>query len=324
MDRRAFLAMFLGSSLAAPRAVAAQPAGRVYRIGVLTERTRDSVYEERVQAAFQRQGYVEGQNAAFEFQWAAERFEMLPSLAEELVRLKVDIIMTGSTPPAVAAKRATTTIPIVTVSSDPIGAGLVASLSRPGSNVTGVFLPQVDLAAKRLQLLREMVPNLNVVTIVWNPLNEAAHSQFKATEIAARTLGVTAHSAEMRRRGDLEEVFRSIASARSRGFVVMQDPVTLNAATPLAEYAAKYRLPGSHAYRTFAESGGLMSYGNNLLDTFEASAAYAHKMLRGARPADLPMEQPTKFELVINLKTARAIGLILPQSLVQRADEVIR
>lgn len=314
----------LSSGVVADRlGASAQQAERLHRIGVLTELTHDPSFEQRVRTAFRQHGYVEGRTAAFEFRWASERFETLSALAEELVRLKVDIIMTGSTPPAVAARRATSQIPIITVSADPVGAGLATSLARPGGNVTGLFLPLPELAAKRLQLLREVVPELDIVAIVWNPLNRTAESQFKAAEAAAKAMGVATKSVEMRQQGDVDTVFRTIAATPARGFVVMQDPVTLGAAAAIARLASKYRLPGSHVYRDFVDAGGLMSYGVNLIGTFEASAAYAHRVLSGARPADLPMEQPSRMEFAINVKTAKALGLTMPSPLLLRADHVI-
>lgn len=308
---------------ASPLAPEAQQAGKVYRIGILSELTRSATTENRWRTLFRQRGYVEGQNAVFEFRYAGERFERLAALADELVRLKVDIIMTGSTPPAVAAKRATPAIPIITMSADPIGAGLVASLARPSGNVTGVFVPLFELGAKRLQLLREIVPDLDSVAIVWNPLNETAHVQLRHVESAAKALGVATQAIEMRGQADLDRVAKAITARRVRGLIVMQDPVTLRVAAHIGELAAKHRLPGSHAYREFADAGGLMSYGVSLSGLFEAAVEYADTVLRGTPPGDLPMEQPMRYELVINLKMAKALGLKIPPSVLVRADQVI-
>ena len=319
------------SVILAPLAAEGQQAGKVYRIGILSELTQTATVvgepravlaEDAWRTPFRQRGYVEGQNTVFEFRYAGERFERLPALAEELVRLKVDI-MTNSTPPAGAAKRVTTTIPIITMSADPIGAGLVASLARPSGNVTGVFVPLSDLGAKLLQLLRETLPNLDNVAILWNPLNQTALVQLRHVESAAKTMGVVTHAIEIRGQADLDRVSTAIIAKRIRGLIVMQDPVTLRAAPHIAELAAKHRLPGSHAYREFTDAGGLMSYGLNLRGLFEAAVEYADKVLRGARPADLPMEQPTRYEFVINLKTAKALGLKIPESVLVRADQVI-
>ena len=332
MDRRAFVSTVALGLLAAPVAAEGQPAGKVYRIGILSELAQTTTVtsgpravltEDAWRIPFRQRGYIEGQNAVFEFRHAGERFERLPALVEELVRLKVDIIMTNSTPPAVAAKRVTTTIPIITISADPIGAGLVATLARPSGNVTGVFVPLSELGAKRLQLLREIVPDLDSVAVLWNPLNQTAHVQLRHAESAAKTMGIATHALEMRGQEDLDRVFKAIIAKRARGLIVIQDPVTLRAAAPIAELAARHRLPGSYAYREFADAGGLMSYGFSLPGLFEAAVGYADKVLRGARPADLPMEQPVRHEFVINIETANALGLTIPQSLLLRANQVI-
>jgi putative ABC transport system substrate-binding protein len=300
----------------------AQSTKRAHRIGILSDVSPPRT-EQRWLGFFRERGYVKGQNAIFEFRSAEERFERLPALADELVRLKVDIIMTVSTPPAVAAKRVTQTIPIITVSADPVGAGLVASLARPGGNVTGIFLPLVELGAKRLQLLRDAVPELDSVAVVWNPLNEPARGQLRAVANAAQAMGIAARPIELRDQADLDRVFQAISAARVRGLIVVQDPMTLRAAARIGRLAAKHRLPSSHAYREFPHAGGLMSYGPSNDGLWAAAVDYADKILRGTPPGDLPMEQPTRYELVINLKTARALGLQIPRSLLLRADQVI-
>ena len=310
----------------------AQPARKMYRIGVLSELAptitaaggpRPLFGEDTWRTAFRHRGYVEGQNTHFEFRHAGERFEALPALADELVHAKVDIILTATTPSAVAAKRATATIPIITISADPIGANLVISLARPGANVTGLFVPWSDLSAKGLQLLREAVPDLDKVAILWNPLNQTAHVGSRSVESAAKTMGVTTHRIEMRGHEDLDQISKAIITTRVRGLIVVLDLVTVRAAPSIAQLAAKHRLPGFHAYREFADAGGLMSYGFTEPGIAAAAVEYADKVLRGTRPADLPMEQPMRNEFVINLKTAKTLGLKISPSLLARASHVI-
>jgi putative ABC transport system substrate-binding protein len=245
---------------------------------VLFEVSRSPRTEDLWRAAFRHGGYVEGQNAIFEWRYAGERFESLPALAEELVRLKVDVILTGSTPPAVAAKRATSIIPIITMSADPIGAGLASSLARPGGNVTGVFIPLADLGAKRLQLLRETVPDLDSVAILGNPLNETVRVQLTAAENASKAMGIAAHVVEMRGQPDLDQVFTAIRAKRVRGLMVIQDPVTLRAGRDIAKLAARHRLPTTYPYREPVDAGGLMSYGPSNAGLREAAVGYADRV----------------------------------------------
>jgi putative ABC transport system substrate-binding protein len=300
----------------------AQDAARVYRIGVLTELSEQRA--ELWRDVLQKRGYLEGQNAIFVFRAAEEKFDLLPKLATELIQERVDIILTYSTPPAVIAKRVTTTIPIVTISSDPVGAGLVRSLASPGGNVTGVFVPLTELAAKRLQLLKEAVPGLGSVGILWNPNNPPARLQAEAAEAAARSLGIRTHFLEARTHGDLNGVVEILSARRVGGLVVMQDPIMFAASRDLAALCTRHRVPASHAYREFVDAGGLMSYGFTMTGLFEAAAEYADRILKGAKASDLPMEQPTRFEMVINLRTAKALRLEVPESLLVRADEVLR
>ena len=301
----------------------AQSEGRTYRIGILTE-TRAENIRKYWQDALGELGYIEGKNATFEVRGAAEEFALLPKLATELVQSKVDIILTASTPPAVAAKQVTSTIPIVTLSADPVGAGLVRSLAHPGGNVTGVYVPVVDMAPKRLQLLKEAVPGLTSIAIIWNPLNPTARLQAKATEDAAHALRLTTFSVEVANNTNLDDALQLLRAKRPGGLIVMQDPVFLVAARKLAEFAIQNHLPAFHPYRAFAEAGGFMSYGINLKALLEAGAVYADKILKGAKPADLPMEQPSRYEFVINLKTAKQLGITIPESILLRADELIR
>jgi putative ABC transport system substrate-binding protein len=319
-----FANLILAAALAAaPGAAQAQSEAKVYRIGILTE-LRVEDLQRRWQDALRERGYIEGKNAIFEVRAAGEKFDLLPKLATELVQEKVDIILTSSTPPAVAAKQVTSTIPIVTLSADPIGAGLVRSLAHPGGNVTGVYVPVVDMAAKRLQLLKEAVPGLTSIAILWNPRNSTAQLQAKATEAVAQSLRLTTFSVEVANQSDLDGALQLLHAKRPTGFIVMQDPVMFTAAKKLAEFAIKNQLPAFHPYRVFADAGGLMSYGVSLKGLLELGAIYADKVLKGAKPADLPMEQPSRYEFVVNLKTARALGITIPESILLRADEVIR
>ena len=310
----------------------AEQAKKMHRIGVLSELAptagatggpRPLFGEDTWRTAFRHRGYVEGQNVLFEFRHAGERFERLPELAEDLVRAKVDVIIAVTTPTALAAKRVTGNIPIIAVSADPISANLVASLARPGGNVTGLFVPWPDLSAKGLQLLRDAVPDLDKVAILWNPLNQTAHVGSQSVENAAKTMGIGTQRIEMRRQEDLDQISKMITATRVRGLIVVLDLVTVRAAPSIAQLAAKHRLPGFHAYREFAEAGGLMSYGFTEPGLADATVEYADKVLRGARPADLPMEQPMRNEFVLNLKTAKTLGLKISPSLLARASHVI-
>ena len=297
---------------------------KVHRVGVLSDTARREATESRWRNALRQPGYVEGENLALVFAWADERFERYPGLVAELIRSNVEIILTISTPAAMAAKQVTTTIPIVTMSAEPVAAGLVASLARPGGNVTGVFVQHADMAAKRLQLLKEIVPGLDSVAIVSNPGNSGTVAQENRAKAAARELGITAHTFALRTRADVEPVMAEIVAKRAPGLVVMQDPIVCAAVGKLAALAAKHRLPAAYPYTEFADAGGLISYGLSLSGMFEMAADFADKLLKGAKPSELPMRQPAKTEMVINLRTAKAMGITIPQGVLNRADEVIQ
>lgn len=321
-----FANLILAAALVAASG-AAQPQSepKVYRIGILSElRVEDQ--GRNWQDALRERGYIEGRNAIFEVREAGEKYDLLPKLATELVQSKVDIILASGTPSAVAAKQVTSTIPIVILSGDPIGAGLVGSLAHPGGNVTGVYVPNVDIAAKRLQLLKEAVPRLTSVAILWNPRNPAAQLSAKATEATARSLRLTTFSVEVTKQSDLDGAFQLIRAKRTTGLglVVMSEPVMFAAAPKVAEFAIQNQLPAFYAFRAFADAGGLMSYGVSDKGLYELAAVYADKILKGAKPADLPMEQPSRYEFVVNLKTARALGITIPESILLQANEVIR
>ena len=324
--RRRFLAVMLGAaggpSSSLPQ-LSAQPSRRIFRLASLSELPRFPLAEARWRRALQTRGYVEGKTVTFDFRWGDGRPQTLKRIAAELVATKPDVILTTGTPAALAAKETTSTIPIVTHSSDPIGERLVATLSRPGANVTGVFVPLDELATKRVQFLNEIVPHLRTVAIVSNPTHPTARSQAKSAEAAARMLRISSHRISLMKESDVERAFAEIVAARADGIVLTQEAVTFQAIPRIAEAAAKNRLPASHAYREFADAGGLMAYGVNLDEVFALAAFSVDRILTGANPAQLPVQQPTKFELVINLKTAKALGLTIPSSLLTRADEII-
>jgi ABC-type uncharacterized transport system substrate-binding protein len=329
MDRRAFLAGTDAVLLAAPRASEAQPAGKVYRIGSLQIQTRERLvpYLKAFEEGLRELGYLEGRDFVTEYRFADGQRERLPDLAAELVRLKVDVIVTGTDPGTMAARQATTTIPIVmALGVDPVGAGLIASLRRPGGNVTGLlFIVGPEIEGKRLDHLKEVVPRMSRVACFWNPDIPGYVAHWKATEEAARKLGVTLLSVEIREPREIEGAFARITRERAQALVVIADALALSAVRPeIPALAAKNRLPSSYAAREAAEAGGLMSYATSMPDLFRRAAGYVDKILKGAKPGHLPVEQPTKFELVINLKTAKALGLTIPQSLLLRADEVIQ
>jgi putative tryptophan/tyrosine transport system substrate-binding protein len=327
MDRRRFLLISLAGALAATVAAGAQQADKVYRVGFILTGAANEVEHltKELDDGLRELGYVEGRNVVFERRFAGGRQEGLVVLAAELVRLNVDIIVTGSNPVISAVKQATATIPVVmAVSRDPVGAGFIASLARPGGNITGLTSdPDPQILAKNLQLLKEAVPTASRVALLWNPLQTGAEAYRKAIEDAARSLGVTLQLVEVRRRSEFDGAFSAMAQARVQAIVVLPDPVVFTARTHLAVLAARNRLPAIYGHPEHAEVGGLMAYGGKIAHQFHRAAAYVDTILKGAKPGDLAVEQPTKFELVINLKTAKALGLTIPPSLLARADQII-
>ena len=327
MNRRTFIGSVAGSLFYAPLAADAQPAARIPRVGYLAPSL--SAEASRLIEAFRQGlrelGYVEGQNIALELRSADGRVDRFPVLAAELVALKVDVIVAGATPAVLAARQATGTIPIVfPVHTDPVGAGLVTTLGRPGGNVTGLSFSSEDLIGKRMQLLKEVIPGMSRIAVLWISPNAAALVQLKAVDVAARALAVSVQVLEVPGAEGLEIAFQAATTRPSEALLVIDDPSTFLLRKRIVELAAKSRLPAMYGPREFAVDGGLMAYGANLQDMFRRAATYVAKILEGAKPADLPVEQPTKFDLVINLKTASGLGLTIPQSLVTRADEVIR
>ncbi len=315
--------------LVAPFAAEAQPAGKVPRIGVLSASSSPSSNPRSYEAfrqGLRELGSVEGQNIVIDYRFAEGRFVRLPDLAAELVRLKVDIIVAVPTPAAAAAKNATETIPIVMISvGDPVGLGLIASLARPGGNVTGLtYSAGMEIFGKGLELLKETVPKVRRVAILSNPGNPAQPLMIREVNVAARSLGVQLQLLEARGPNEFDGAFAAMAKERVGALLVVADSMFIAHRTRLADLAARSRLPAAYGFRESVEAGGLMSYGPSVPDLFRRAATFVDKILKGAKPADLPVEQPTKFELVVNLKTARALGLTIPQSVLIRADEVIR
>ena len=271
-------------------------------------------------------GYVEGQTIRIEYRWADGNFEKLPELAADLVHSKVDVIVSAVTQASIAAKNSTATIPIVMIGvSDPVGAGLVTSLARPGTNVTGTSSMTAEIVGKQLELLKETLPNVARVAALWNPANPIFQgSQVKETENAGRALGIRLQFVEARDAGGIDGAFAAIARDRIRAVVVLGDPVFVSHRKKIADLAVKRRLPAVGGTRDHVEAGGLMAYGPSYADMYRRTAYYVDRILKGMKPADLPIEQPTKFELVINLKTAKQIGLTIPPNVLARADTVIR
>jgi putative tryptophan/tyrosine transport system substrate-binding protein len=269
-------------------------------------------------------GYVDGQNVVVERRSAYGEYDRLAALAAELVRLKVDVLVVTATPGVLAAKNATKTIPTVMVGvGDPLTTGIVGSLARPGGNLTGLSLQNPELSGKRVQLLKETLPRVSRVAVLLNPTNPIHAVFWRATQDAAAMLGVQVTSLEVRTAGDFERAYESATTERSGALNVLDDPLSVSGRRRIIDLAASHRLPTMYGFREFVEAGGLMSYGPNLRDHYRRAARYVDKILKGAKAGDLPVEQPTLFELVINLKTAKAIGLTIPPSVLGRADHVI-
>jgi putative tryptophan/tyrosine transport system substrate-binding protein len=327
MRRREFITA-LGGAAAWPLVARAQRTGKEARVGYLgtssppLERQFVNAFRERLREL----GHVEGENIAIEYRWAEGRDDRLPSLAAELVHLKPDVIVTTGTPGTLAAKQATNTIPIVFASSgNPVQGGLVASYARPGGNVTGFTILGPDLEGKRLELLKETVSGLSRIAVLWNPTNPGLTAgYYQQMRAAATALGVTVQvAAEVRKAEDLKNAFSTIASERPQAMFVLADRELLAHRMQIVNFAATSRLPGMYPYREYVEAGGLMSYAPSDIDQFRRTAVYVDKILKGAKPADLPVEEPVKFELVINVKAAKSIGLDVSPTMLARADDVI-
>jgi putative ABC transport system substrate-binding protein len=319
--------LFVAVLLAVAVIAEAQQQPKVAKIGWLE--SGSTVRGSRLGELFVRRlrelGYVEGKNISFEYRSADDKLDRLPALAGELVRLNVDVLVTGATPAAIAAKNATTTIPIVfTTLADPIAAGLIDSLARPGGNITGLTNIAAELGGKRLELLKETVPKLSRVALLWDPQNSGSAQAWKESQLPARELGLQLHSMEVSSADKFEGAFKDATKAQSAALAVTPMILATSNRKQIVDLAAKTRLPAIYAREVFVESGGLMSYGADLDDHYMRVAIYVDKILKGTKPADLPVEQPTKFELIINLKAAKQIGLTIPPNVLVRADKVIK
>jgi len=315
------------AQFAAPIAASAQQAGRIVTIGYLgnSSPTLESNLVEAFREGLRQLGYVEGRNLIIKFEWAEGHQERHPALARALVRLTPDVILTAGTPGTLAAKQATQSIPIVTaIAGDAVAAGLVASLAKPGGNVTGLSTLAPELDGKRLELLKEAVPKLSRVAVLRNPANPFTTIAWKAMQPAAEALAVKLQPVEASSPNDLDRALARIKAVHPDGLVLLVDRFLASYRAAIVQFVVKHRLPGMFPYPEFAQEGGLMSYGPDYADMFRRTATYVDKILKGAKPGDLPIEQPTKFELVINLQTAKALGLTIPQSLLVRAQQVIR
>jgi putative tryptophan/tyrosine transport system substrate-binding protein len=322
---KTIIGLSLGSILLALGLPAqAQQPSKVARIGYLNpgDPVSRTYRTEAFRQGLKELGYIEGKNIIIEYRFAEARSERLPELARDLVRLKVDIIFAGGHPATEAAKNATQTIPIVTSSQDPVSSGFVAGLPRPGGNITGLTNLTSELVGKRLELLKEVIPQLSRVAVLWTPSHPAS-TIWKRTEVAAQSLGVQLQAAEVRDRDDLEPAFAAIKRERAEALLMLRNPLVNDLTKRIANLAAESRLPAIYDEKRFPQLGGLMSYGTDPADVDRRAAIYIDKILKGANPADLPIERPTKFELVINLKTAKALGLKIPAHLLMEADGVI-
>jgi putative ABC transport system substrate-binding protein len=325
IGRRDFITLLGGAAAAWPLAARAQQSAKVYRIGFLSAgaQVRSQLWPIFVNG-LREFGWIEGRNIVFDRRYADNSLDRLSELATELVRLDVDVIVAVGTLAPLAAKRATASIPIVMMNAgDPVGSGLVASLARPGGNVTGMSLMAPDLGGKRLELLKEVVPHLSRVAIIWNAVNPYSALVFGETQSAAKKLTIELQSLEVRAPGDFDGALATTMQKRVDALVIVEDPLTFNHLEKVAEFCADNRLAAIYGLREFADAGGLMTYGASQADLFRRSVVLVDKILRGVKPSDLPVQQPTKFELVINLKTAKALGLTVPETLLARADEVI-
>jgi putative ABC transport system substrate-binding protein len=319
------LALALAALIAALPAAAEEP-GKAYRVGFIGNSTAalESNLVQPFREGLRELGYVEGRDLAIEYRWAEGDYGRLPTLVADLIAQKVDVLVTAGTPAALAVKRATTTIPLVMVAvGDPVGTGLVASLARPGGNLTGLVSIAPDLEGKRLELLREVAPKLSVVSVLMNPANPFHALSEKQVRAAAGVLHIRAHVVRVRTASELDQAFEAILRERAGGLIMLADRVFLHNRARIADFATRNRLPGVYAYSELVVGGGLMSFGPSYPGMHRRAAYFVDKILKGARPADLPMEQPEKFELIVNLKTARIFGLTIPQSVLLRADQLI-
>jgi putative ABC transport system substrate-binding protein len=324
MKRRAFITLLGGAAAAWPLAANAQQARKVWRLGMLQPGAPPEPLLEVIRDGLRDLGYMEGRDIVFEVRWAEGKHDRLGGLAAELVGLNVDAIHAFTTSPALAARAATTTIPIVfSAVGDPVGTGLVASLARPGGNATGLSALATELSGKRLEILREIIPNVSRVAMLWNDTNPSMVLRANETQDAAVKLGVIVQSIGVHDPVGFASAFKAISDGGAAGLLILADPFTNAHRKQIVDFAAQQALPAIYEVREFVDSGGLICYGPSLLAMHRRVAGYLDKIFKGAKPSDLPVEQPTKFDLVINLKTARTLGLDVPPTLLARADEVI-
>jgi ABC-type uncharacterized transport system substrate-binding protein len=310
--------------LVSARPAEGQQAGKIPRIGVLFIGGRNQPHLEAFKQGLRERGYTEGKNITFEYRYAEGREDRLPMLAAELVHLKVDVIVVTADSSGQAAQQATKTIPIVVTTGDPVAWGLADSLAKPGGNVTGLSVLLADLSGKRVEILRETFPKLTRLATLWNPTERVAAPVFKETSAAAQALSLQLHSFEVQTPQDIEKAFVEMPKVRPNALLVILSPLVTLHSKRIVEMALKQHLPGMYPTRQFAEEGGLMAYGPLIGDLYRRAATYVDKILKGAKPADLPVEQPTKFEFVVNLKTAKQIGVTIAPNVLARADRVIR
>jgi ABC-type uncharacterized transport system substrate-binding protein len=323
MKRREFITL-LGGAAAWPIAAQAQQPSKTYRIGWLQPGPIPDPWVKGFRQGLQEFNYVEGKNLIIEYRWGDGRFDRLPAMAGELVSLNPDVIISVNTAALLALQKLTTTIPIVMLgTADPVGLGLVRSLARPGANITGMSVMAPELSQKRLELLKEVVPNLDRVTVLSNPGNPAVILALEETQAAAQALGLTLHIVDVHEPSEIDLALSAVAREPAGALVLLIDTMIHSQRVPIVAFAVKHRLPTISPFRDFADVGGLMAYGPQLPDLLRRAVGLIDKILRGERPTNLPVQQPTKFELIVNLKTAKALGLELPPALLARADEVI-
>jgi putative ABC transport system substrate-binding protein len=325
MTRVLAMVMLIVAVLFAPLVAETQPAGKVYRIGWLHPVTMPPTWMEAMRQGLRHHGYIEGRNLAVDYQFGDGRFERLPAMAAELLRLRPDILMSGNSAAVRALMDATGSIPIVMLGTgDPVGLGFVASLGRPGGNVTGMSGMYPQLGSKQLELLTEIVPRLTRVASLSNPGNPQGAIALQEARVAARALGVTLHNVEVREPAELDMALARLLKDRPAALLLPPDTMIHTSRVRIAEFALKHNLPSVSVWREYAEAGGLLVYGVSIPDLFRRSVSYIDRILKGARPGDLPIEQPTKLEVIVNLKTAKALGLTIPPVVLARADEVIQ
>jgi putative ABC transport system substrate-binding protein len=327
ISRRRFIGVLVGGAFASLRDAKAQQPAKVWRIGFLASSARppDGAPPAALRQALQKLGYADGTSISYVGRWAEVKRDRLPGLAAEMVGLKVDLIVAFGASAAEAAKEATSTIPIVIVNAgDPVGIGLIASLARPGGNVSGISDQATELSAKRLELLKEAMPNASNIAVLWNAGDRAMTLRYREIEKAARVLGVTIRPLGVREPDDFDVAFTTMTRERPDALLLITDALTNLNRSRILDFAAAHRVPAMYEFGSLVRDGGLISYGPDLGDSYRRAAVYVDRILKGTKPSELPVEQPNRYYLLVNLKTAKALGLTIPQSLLLRADEVIQ